>query len=122
MESQELDGDYSFLVVILLVSLAIMGLLHHMIKYYRLIQFWFKSALTLGCILLVSSLGILISGLCALLGTRGNINHYVGKLFVTIMTPLVGVSFQVEGSHHLQSHRPCIFICNHQSSLDMLTM
>ncbi|KAJ3413952.1 1-acylglycerol-3-phosphate O-acyltransferase [Chytridiales sp. JEL 0842] len=31
----------------------------------------------------------------------------------------LGIDFRVEGKEHLYSHRPCVFVCNHQSVLDL---
>lgn len=37
-----------------------------------------------------------------------------------LATALAGVEVRVTGEHHLWSHRPAVFIFNHQSGLDML--
>jgi putative phosphoserine phosphatase/1-acylglycerol-3-phosphate O-acyltransferase len=37
-------------------------------------------------------------------------------------TALAGVDLQVTGEHHLWSHRPAVFIFNHQSGIDMLLL
>jgi putative phosphoserine phosphatase/1-acylglycerol-3-phosphate O-acyltransferase len=39
-----------------------------------------------------------------------------------LSTTLTGVEVQVEGEEHLWSHRPAVFIFNHQSGLDSLLM
>ncbi len=39
-----------------------------------------------------------------------------------LSTALIGVEIQVEGEEHLWSHRPAVFIFNHQSGLDTLLM
>src|SRR5439155_26721425 len=37
-------------------------------------------------------------------------------------TALAGVRLQVRGEEHLWSHRPAVFIFNHQSGIDMLLL
>lgn len=39
-----------------------------------------------------------------------------------IGTALAGIDVQVEGEEHLWSHRPAVFIFNHQSAIDMLLL
>jgi len=42
--------------------------------------------------------------------------------YAELTTTLTGVSLNVEGEEHLWSHRPAVFIFNHQSGLDSLLM
>src|SRR5439155_895599 len=37
-------------------------------------------------------------------------------------TALAGVRLQVRGEEHLWSHRPAVFVFNHQSAIDMLLL
>ena len=39
-----------------------------------------------------------------------------------VATVLAGVSLRVEGEEHLWSHRPAVFVFNHQSAIDMLLL
>ena len=45
-----------------------------------------------------------------------------GPLWADLLTALVGVNLRVEGEEHLWSHRPAVFIFNHQSGLDAVLM
>jgi len=42
--------------------------------------------------------------------------------YAEMTTALTGVEMQVEGEEHLWSHRPAVFIFNHQSGLDPILM
>ncbi|MBJ22690.1 MAG: HAD-IB family hydrolase [bacterium] len=42
--------------------------------------------------------------------------------YAELTTDLTGVSLNVEGEEHLWSHRPAVFIFNHQSGLDSILM
>jgi len=39
-----------------------------------------------------------------------------------LATTLAGIHLQVEGEEHLWSHRPAVFVFNHQSSIDVLLL
>jgi putative phosphoserine phosphatase/1-acylglycerol-3-phosphate O-acyltransferase len=45
-----------------------------------------------------------------------------GAVWGDVATSLAGVDLRVEGEEHLWSHRPAIFIFNHQSQLDAVLM
>ena len=44
--------------------------------------------------------------------------NMAGALWGDLTTSLAGVDLRVEGEEHLWSHRPAVFIFNHQSGLD----
>jgi putative phosphoserine phosphatase/1-acylglycerol-3-phosphate O-acyltransferase len=48
--------------------------------------------------------------------------NVAGSVWGDLATSLSGVDLRVEGEEHLWSHRPAIFIFNHQSGLDALLM
>jgi putative phosphoserine phosphatase/1-acylglycerol-3-phosphate O-acyltransferase len=45
-----------------------------------------------------------------------------GSLWGDLATSLAGIDLRVEGEEHLWSHRPAVFIFNHQSALDAILM
>ena len=51
--------------------------------------------------------------------TAANVGAGVGS---DVALALGGVSLSISGEHHLWSHRPAVFMFNHQSSLDMLVL
>jgi putative phosphoserine phosphatase/1-acylglycerol-3-phosphate O-acyltransferase len=48
--------------------------------------------------------------------------NMAGSLWGDLATSLAGVDLRVEGEEHLWSHRPAVFIFNHQSGLDAVLM
>jgi len=48
--------------------------------------------------------------------------NMLGSLWGDLGTSLAGVDLRVEGEAHLWSHRPAVFIFNHQSGLDAVLM
>ncbi len=45
-----------------------------------------------------------------------------GAVWGDLATSLAGIDLRVEGEEHLWSHRPAVFIFNHQSALDAILM
>lgn len=45
-----------------------------------------------------------------------------GSVWADLATSLAGIDLRVEGEEHLWSHRPAVFIFNHQSGLDPILM
>jgi putative phosphoserine phosphatase/1-acylglycerol-3-phosphate O-acyltransferase len=52
---------------------------------------------------------------------RAGINLF-GSFWADFALSLAGVSIEIEGEEHLWSHRPAVFLFNHQSALDMPLM
>ncbi|KAJ3413517.1 hypothetical protein HDV05_007900 [Chytridiales sp. JEL 0842] len=49
-------------------------------------------------------------------------NYYVSK-FIRVVAPwLLNIKVKVEGEEHLDVQRPAVFICNHQSELDLVSI
>jgi len=51
-----------------------------------------------------------------------SINSYAARPFSAVILAILGIRVHVEGQKHLESHRPCVFVANHQSALDAITM
>jgi lysophosphatidate acyltransferase len=51
-----------------------------------------------------------------------NVNWYVGKFTHKYLVPYLNISFEISGQEYLETERPCVFLCNHQSSLDVISM
>ena len=54
----------------------------------------------------------------ALTGSRRDANNFSFSLFADTASALIGLNLRVKGEEHLWSHRPAVFIFNHQSGLD----
>jgi putative phosphoserine phosphatase/1-acylglycerol-3-phosphate O-acyltransferase len=48
--------------------------------------------------------------------------NVMGAVWSDLATSLAGIDLRVEGEQHLWSHRPAVFIFNHQSGLDAMLM
>jgi putative phosphoserine phosphatase/1-acylglycerol-3-phosphate O-acyltransferase len=48
--------------------------------------------------------------------------NVMGSLWGDLASSLAGIDLRVEGEEHLWSHRPAVFIFNHQSGLDLVLM
>ena len=48
--------------------------------------------------------------------------NLMGSLWADLSTALSGIDLRVEGEEHLWSHRPAVFIFNHQSALDAVLL
>jgi len=48
--------------------------------------------------------------------------NVAGSVWGEIGTAIAGVDLQIKGESHLWSHRPAVFIFNHQSAIDMLLL
>ncbi len=48
--------------------------------------------------------------------------NVTGAIWGDLATSLAGIDLRVEGEEHLWSHRPAVFIFNHQSALDAILM
>ena len=53
-------------------------------------------------------------------GSRREAVNVTGSLWSDLATSIAGVDLRVEGEEHLWSHRPAVFIFNHQSALDAI--
>jgi len=63
-------------------------------------------------------LGFCASPFLHLIGRRYDVNYVGARAFYSIYSRLVGVHIVVEGEEHLEM-RPCVFVANHQSMLDV---
>ena len=60
--------------------------------------------------------------LWALSGKKRDALNAGMSLWSDTVAALTGLTFEVEGEQHLWSHRPCVFIFNHQSSMDPIIL
>lgn len=56
----------------------------------------------------------------ALTGSRRESQNFSFSLFADTATALIGMDIRVQGEEHLWSHRPAVFIFNHQSKADVV--
>jgi putative phosphoserine phosphatase/1-acylglycerol-3-phosphate O-acyltransferase len=56
----------------------------------------------------------------ALTGSRRESQNFSFSLFADTATALIGMDIRVQGEEHLWSHRPAVFVFNHQSKADVV--
>ncbi|MCJ7590971.1 MAG: HAD-IB family hydrolase [Woeseiaceae bacterium] len=70
----------------------------------------------------VSLVGSFLAGLpiWALTGSKRQALNFSVSLFADTASALIGLNLRIVGEHHLWSHRPAVFIFNHQSNVDLV--
>ena len=58
----------------------------------------------------------------ALTGSKTEGLNFSMSLFADVASAIIGLNLDVTGEHHLWSHRPAVFIFNHQSQADVVIM
>ncbi|RHZ81105.1 hypothetical protein Glove_123g78 [Diversispora epigaea] len=85
-------------------------------------RFWIKILISLIFVLLFSVYGSVISIIFTFIGKRGLINWVTARGYAYVAGSAVGISFKVEGEEYLNTGRPAIYICNHQSAVDLFVL
>jgi len=70
----------------------------------------------------VSLIGSFLAGfpIWALTGSRRDALNFSVSLFADTASALIGLNLKTVGEQHLYSHRPAVFIFNHQSNVDLV--
>jgi putative phosphoserine phosphatase/1-acylglycerol-3-phosphate O-acyltransferase len=58
----------------------------------------------------------------ALTGSRRDATNFAYSLFADTASALIGLDLTIEGEEHLWSHRPAVFVFNHQSKADIIVV
>jgi putative phosphoserine phosphatase/1-acylglycerol-3-phosphate O-acyltransferase len=58
----------------------------------------------------------------ALTGSKRDALNFSMSVFADTASALIGLNLNIEGEHHLWSHRPAVFIFNHQSNVDLVIL
>lgn len=56
----------------------------------------------------------------AVSGSKRDAQNFICSLFSDVSSALIGLNLIIRGEHHLWSHRPAVFIFNHQSKVDVI--
>ena len=69
-----------------------------------------------------SLMGSFLAGLpiWALTGSKRDAMNFSLSVFADTASALIGLKLEIKGEHHLWSHRPAVFVFNHQSNVDMV--
>jgi putative phosphoserine phosphatase/1-acylglycerol-3-phosphate O-acyltransferase len=78
---------------------------------------WLRTAMVPATLL-----GSFVSGLpiWALSGSKRDALNFSMSVFADVASALIGLNLTIKGEHHLWSHRPAVFLFNHQSNVDMV--
>lgn len=57
-----------------------------------------------------------------LTGSKRDALNFSISLFADTASAIIGLDLKIKGEHHLWSHRPAVFIFNHQSNVDLVIM
>lgn len=84
--------------------------------------FFYRTTASLVCMAAIALYGVLASLTLPLVGKAHLINWSVARLYYHIGGYFTGLSATIEGKEHLRSDRPSVYVCNHQTSMDVLFM
>jgi len=70
----------------------------------------------------VSLVGSVLAGIpiWALTGSKRDALNFSISLFADTASAIIGLNLKINGEQHLWSHRPAVFIFNHQSNIDLV--
>ncbi|MEP5766650.1 MAG: HAD-IB family hydrolase [Halieaceae bacterium] len=78
---------------------------------------WARSLAATGSLVTSFAAGLPI---WALTGSRRSAQNFSFSLFADTASALIGLNMEVKGEEHLWSHRPAVFVFNHQSKADVV--
>ncbi|KAI8364657.1 uncharacterized protein BYT42DRAFT_618813 [Radiomyces spectabilis] len=84
--------------------------------------FYYRSTVALICLALAAFYGVIASLTLPLIGQAHLINWTVARFYYRLAGFLLNISVNIEGKEHLSSKGPVVYVCNHQSSMDVLLM
>ena len=109
-------------IALILKPVAYFGLpaylLHRLSQTSPLARYYIRSVLYIFGLSFCSTVGVCTALPLSLLGRRHDVNYVVARTFYAIFSRLSDIQIVVEGEEHLQM-RPCVFVGNHQSMLDV---
>ncbi|KAI7869347.1 hypothetical protein BDF14DRAFT_354651 [Spinellus fusiger] len=85
-------------------------------------SFYYRSFVTICCLAVAAVYGIIASLVLPLFGKAGLINWSVAKVYYHLSKTFLGVSVTIKGKENLIRSEPAVFVCNHQSSMDIFAM
>ncbi|GAA5925130.1 1-acylglycerol-3-phosphate O-acyltransferase SLC1 [Sporobolomyces koalae] len=89
-------------------------------RVFSPVRYYFRLTTFLLGLAANSAWGVVVSIALSLVGKSMNINWVVARSFRLSTAPLCGITFKVEGQHHLDENRPAVLVGNHQTMLDIL--
>lgn len=84
--------------------------------------FYYRTIVSLICMAICALYGVVASLVLPLVGRSDLINYSVARFYYNLAGFFTGVSVTLEGSEYIDPKRPTVYVCNHQSSMDVLFM
>lgn len=112
--------DFLVMIVSKLVYLSIpLYVVNVMANRSPIARYYFRLGLYVSALSVTSVWGVIVSIAMTVLGRRFDINYVVARSFYFVGGRSMGISFDVEGEHHLEKG-PAVLVGNHQTMLDIL--
>lgn len=88
-------------------------------------RYYSRNMVYVGAVGVVATLAAFVAAGLSLVGRRFDVNHAVARTFYAIAGTALGWRVEVEGEEWLRDSndgggRPCVFMANHQSMLDLI--
>ncbi|KAI8099091.1 uncharacterized protein BX664DRAFT_363232 [Halteromyces radiatus] len=85
--------------------------------------FYYRSLVSTTCMGAMTVYGMVASLTLPLIGKAGLVNWSVARLYYHLCGFLLAITTTIEGKEHLDRTKgPAVYVCNHQSSMDILLM
>ncbi|CDH57794.1 1-acylglycerol-3-phosphate acyltransferase [Lichtheimia corymbifera JMRC:FSU:9682] len=107
------------MVILISSTLAILALA---VLYRPFGGFYYKTTMSLVCMAFCALWGVFASLIMPLFGRADLINWSVARAYYYSCSFFTKLSVTIEGEEYLDPTRPAVYVCNHQSSMDILFM
>lgn len=104
-------------------SVIIMSVLSFLVVYRKYGGFYYRSIMTTVCLLVMAIYGMCVSIVLPIFGKTHLINYSVARGYYLLGGFFCGLKVESEGEENLHKIKgPVIYVCNHQSSIDIMLM
>ncbi|KAG0765691.1 hypothetical protein G6F57_000509 [Rhizopus arrhizus] len=85
--------------------------------------YYYRTVVSMLCLSVSACYGVIASIILPIFGKRHLINWTVSRVYKTIFSSMLGITCTIEGKEHIRKDGgQAIYICNHQSILDIFFM
>lgn len=100
-----------------------MSIFSFLVVYRQFGGYYYRSIISSLCLLFMSIFGFTISLVFPLIGKTHLINYYVAVGYYMLGKFFCGIKVESEGEENFKKvNGPVIYVCNHQSSMDIMIM
>ncbi|KAI9484157.1 MAG: hypothetical protein EXX96DRAFT_166943 [Benjaminiella poitrasii] len=101
----------------------IMSVLSFLVIYRNYGGFYYRSIMSTLCLVVMAIYGMFASIILPIIGKTHLINYSVARGYYYLGGFFCGLKVDSEGTENIYGHKgPVIYVCNHQSSLDIMLM